>query len=164
MLALLIGSGITWSPSSSLSLPRPGATAFLVKPATTSSSQQKDTHRPPHPCFPERHDDGYLASKHRSSVFYRSPLLARMHASRGGRGRRRGRRDGGGNAAAVVERPSTAAAEATLAVQHATTEDELLVVAHAHRGVLRPSVLSQALLRIAKVRVRATAVVQPFYS
>lgn len=44
----------------------------------------------------------------------------------------------------------TAAAEATLAVQHAATED-LLRVAHAHRGVLRPGVLSQALLRMAKV-------------
>lgn len=55
------------------------------------------------------------------------------------------------SATTVAHRPNvTAAAVATLAVQHAATE-ELLEVAYAHRGVLRPGVLSQALLRMAKV-------------
>lgn len=77
-----------------------------------------------------------------------------MHARRGGRGRPRGRTYNGEGAGAVdvAERPSVpAAAEATLAVQHAADEDELLRVAHTHLDVLRPGVLAQALLRIAKV-------------
>lgn len=87
--------------------------------------------------------------------------LTRMQARRGGKGRRRGRTDGGGASSGshvfdgagpvpTKESPSTAAAAATLAVQHAA-HHELLVVAHTHKAVLRPGVLSQALLRIAKV-------------
>lgn len=83
-----------------------------------------------------------------------------MHARRGGRGRRRGRTDSYDAAVAVIpgERPAKqqqqrqgAAGEATLAVQHAADED-LPRVAHDHLAVLRPGVLCQALLRIAKVR------------
>lgn len=89
-----------------------------------------------------------------------SPLTT-MQARRGGKGRRRGRTDGGqpSSASCVLEgagalpakeSPSTAAAAAALAVQHAA-HHELLDVAHTHKTVLRPGVLSQALLRIAKV-------------
>lgn len=92
--------------------------------------------------------------------------LTRMQARRGGKGRRRGRTDGGGpssgsrvsegaGAVPAKESPSTAAASATLAVQHAS-HHELLGVAHTHKAVLRPGVLSQALLRIAKVRHAAS--------
>lgn len=90
-----------------------------------------------------------------------SSPLTRMQARRGGKGRRRGRTDGegpssgsrvleGAGAVPVRESPSTAVAAATVAVQHAH-HDELLMVAHTHKAVLRPGVLSQALLRIAKV-------------
>lgn len=41
-----------------------------------------------------------------------------------------------------------------LSVAHRVlVQEELLRIAHTHRDVLRPGVLSQALLRIAKVRV-----------
>lgn len=96
--------------------------------------------------------------------------LTRMQARRGGKGRRRGRTDSGGppgsrvfegaGAVPAKESPSTAAAAATLAVQHAPHQ-ELLVVAHTHKAVLSPGVLSQALLRIAKVRTLASC---PMYT
>lgn len=42
----------------------------------------------------------------------------------------------------------------TLSVAHRVlVQEELLRIAHTHREVLRPGVVSQALLRIAKVRV-----------
>ena len=101
--------------------------------------------------------------KHVVRCSYRngSSPLTRMQARRGGKGRRRGRKDGGGlssgshvsegaGAVSAKESPSTAAASATLAVQHAS-HHELLGVAHTHKAILRPGVLSQALLRIAKV-------------
>ncbi|CAM9860444.1 unnamed protein product [Ectocarpus sp. 12 AP-2014] len=85
-----------------------------------------------------------------------------MHARRGGKGRRRGRasvsgspRQAGAAANAVRETPSTAAALAALAVQHASHED-LLDVAYSHRAVLRPGLLSQALLRLAKPLVQVS--------
>lgn len=92
---------------------------------------------------------------------HRSTPLTRMNARRGGKGRRRGRVGGdapvtSGDAAAaavpkpVRETPCTAAATATLAIQHAAHED-LLEVAYINRSILSPAVLSQALLRIAKV-------------
>lgn len=80
-----------------------------------------------------------------------------MHARRGGRGRHGGKLDRADIAVADQPQPQrqpprgTAAAEATLAVQHASTADELLQVAHTNRDVLRPGILAQAFLRIAKV-------------
>ncbi|CAM9857387.1 unnamed protein product, partial [Hapterophycus canaliculatus] len=87
-----------------------------------------------------------------------------LHARRGGKGRRRGktRSDSPPSAAGVAsgaaavaarETPPTASAAATLAVQHAA-HHELLGVAYTHRALLRPAVLSQALLRVAKPLVR----------
>lgn len=124
LLAVLIGSAITRSPALS-------AQPLIIKHVRSSKNH------------------------HGSSP------LTRMQARRGGKGRRRGRTDGGGpssgsrvlngaDAVPAKEYSSTAAASATLAVQHAA-HHELLVVAHTHKAVLRPGVLSQALLRIAKV-------------
>lgn len=120
--------------------------AFLIGPAAATAFAVQ----PPAQTPSERRQDCCCGS-------HRSAPLTRMHARRGGKGRRRGRVDGGGpattNGAAAVsvrETPSTAAAIATLAIQHAAHE-ELLEVAYTNRSILRPAVLSQALLRIAKV-------------
>lgn len=126
LLAVLISSGLAQSPG------------FPVQPPL-----QALRHAPPDVAPAAAHD--------------RPSPLTRMHARRGGKGRRRGRtgisdspRQAGAVANAVREKPSTAAALAALAVQHASHED-LLAVAYTHRAALRPGLLSQALLRLAKV-------------
>lgn len=141
LLAFLIGSGFTQSrsPVSVVAFP--------------SASAQRPTRAS---CHEASHDGGRSRTTRRPS----SPLT-RLHARRGGKGRRRGRTqgdtrpsvDGGASAGAAVairETPPTASAAATLAVQHAA-HHELLGVAYTHRASLRPAVLSQALLRVAKV-------------
>lgn len=142
LLAFLIGSGFTQSPSpvSVVAFPTPAA----HRP-TRAPLQQQASH------------DCRLRTTRRLS----SPLTT-LHARRGGKGRRRGRTrindpfsapGGASGSAAVAVRetpPTTASAAATLAVQHAA-HHELLGVAYTHRALLRPAVLSQALLRVAKV-------------
>ncbi|CAM9590120.1 unnamed protein product [Ectocarpus sp. 13 AM-2016] len=130
LLAVLISGGLARSPG------------FPVQPPV-----QALRHAPPD-VTPAAHD--------------RPSPLTRMHARRGGKGRRRGREDVSGSprqagsaANAVRETPSTAAALAALAVQHASHED-LLAVAYSHRAALRPGLLSQALLRLAKPLVQVS--------
>lgn len=136
LLALLIGPA--------------AATAFAVQPPAQSPS--------------ERCQGGTRSCSHHRAA---PRTRIRMHARRGGKGRRRGRTCGGGGpapaaygtaappplpppAVPVRRTLSTSAAIATLAIQHAAHE-ELLDVAYANRSILSPAVLSQALLRIAKV-------------
>lgn len=128
LLALLIGPA--------------AATAFAVQPPSQSPSER---------CQGVSRCCGHHRAAPRTRI--------RMHARRGGKGRRRGKTGGGvgpataANGAAAVpvrETPSTSAAISTLAIQHAAHE-ELLEVAYTNRSILSPAVLSQALLRIAKV-------------
>ncbi|CAN0061635.1 unnamed protein product [Scytosiphon promiscuus] len=143
LLAFLIGSGFTQSPS-----------PVSVAAFPSSAAARRPTRAPGH--RPSRNNDDRLRTTRRLS----SPLT-RLHARRGGKGRRRGRAQsdgapsvaGGAATAAVRETPPTASAAATLAVQHAA-HHVLLGVAYDNRALLRPAVLSQALLRIAKPLVR----------
>ena len=168
LLAFLIGSGKA-PPASSSSAEAPllpSTTAFLVQPALGLCWRQEGgtntchaRHSSTNTAAP--HDQHVASRRHRCPTSRRSSSLTRADARRGGRGRRRGvsGSEGAASATAVAHRPNvTPAAEATLAVQHADTEEELLRVAHAHRGVLRPGVLSQALLRMAKVCIDSTQV------
>lgn len=163
LLAFLIGSGKAppASSSSAETPPLPGTTAFLVQPAVGLCWRQEGSINTCHArhsltttATAAPHDQHVASRRHRCPTSRRSSSLTRADARRGGRGRRRGvlGSEGAASATAVAHRPNvTPTAEATLAVQHAATEEELLRVAHAHRGVLRPGVLSQALLRMAKV-------------
>lgn len=166
LLAFLIGSGKA-PPASSSSAPPPplpGTTAFLVQPAVGSCWRQEggiNTCHARHSLTTTAapHDQRVASRRHRCPTSRRSSSLTRADARRGGRGRRRGvsGSEGAASATAVTHKPNvTAAAEATLAVQHAATDEDLLRVAHVHREVLRPGVLSQALLRIAKVCADST--------
>lgn len=162
LLAFLIGSGKAPPASSSAVTvpPLPSAAAFLVQPAVGSCRRQEggvNTHHARHSLTTtaaSHHDEHVGSRRQRYPTSRCSSSLTRVGARRGGRGRRRGASgsEGAASATAVVNRPNvTAAAETTLAVQHADTDEELLRVAYAHRGVLRPGVISQALLRMAKV-------------
>lgn len=124
LLAFLIGAGLPEASTSS------GATAFAIPPALPSfRSTQRRTGRA------RQHEHGDAFARHYRASARPSPLTT-VQARRGGRGRRRGRTDGGGAAAAAAggvaastpaggtkEKLSQGtAAEATLAVQHASTE------------------------------------------
>lgn len=158
LLAILIGSTIPALEASSSS---PSSVARTTTSAAFVDYKARITNHPTTPSSPRAVPTSTGPHDPRTNAWCPSSLpTTALYARRGGRGRRRGRTDSEGGAsgigAAVAQRPSnttTAAAEASLAVQHAATDHEVLGVAHAHRGVLRPGPLSQALLRIAKVCV-----------
>lgn len=151
LLGFLIGSSGLESAFSFSLRPTP--------PLCSTSSNLVSQQQQPHPLVAQPLP---LAPHHDHRQNHRCCALSTpttvLQARRGGRGRRRGRTEYDDDAAAttaVKEKPAQqqrqgAAGEATLAVQHAADE-ELLKVAHDHLAVLRPGVLSQALLRIAKV-------------